>query len=145
MTEYIDDVDSEEAVVVNREEIDYMEPKLVEAKSKMRDANEIPRISIQVNYIDEVQLLTIIPDRHSTISRSPKDLRHGCAPAAKAQLGLERSSRGGPQRHPRPRKSAADTITTFLSAKACQVPKCGSIDKQRKVHLHCSTKQGRRY
>ncbi|CAG5094548.1 Oidioi.mRNA.OKI2018_I69.XSR.g13658.t1.cds [Oikopleura dioica] len=47
VTEYIDDVDSEEAVVVNREEIDYMEPKLVEAKSKMRDANEIPRISVQ--------------------------------------------------------------------------------------------------
>lgn len=60
MTEYTDDIDSEEAVVVNREEIDYMEPKLVEAKSKMRDANEIPRISIQVIFTDKIQHQALI-------------------------------------------------------------------------------------
>jgi len=50
LTEYSDlDVASDEnGALTNHTDPDYMEPKLVEAKSKMRDASEIPKISIQV-------------------------------------------------------------------------------------------------
>jgi len=49
LTEYSDlDVASDEnGALTNHTDPDYMEPKLVEAKSKMRDASEIPKISIQ--------------------------------------------------------------------------------------------------
>jgi hypothetical protein len=53
LTEYSDlDLASDEnEPLTNRTDSDYMEPALVEAKSKMRDASEIPKISIQVFHL----------------------------------------------------------------------------------------------